>query len=294
MKRLIALGAASLMGSTAYAADLIISNTEPVFVDPVVYASPSGFRGSAEIGLQGAYVVNNDDGVEELMGGAYVSAAVSGAADGFVWGLDGLLDGLWVDPSDALQYTGVAGLHVGLGDFDNSVGLFGSAGLTADRAGDANFGYTVGVEGIADLGAFSLFGQVGYADVETDSSGAGFKGGFIRGGAIVALSDDLAVMSEAAYGHTAHFEDPNDEGYFVSAGVKAAFALPTDFAAFVTLGYEASYFEATTEAAYGLTHTARIGLSIPFGDDATAASALRPLATSPLPYRAAGWADILD
>ena len=44
----------------------------------------------------------------------------------------------------------------------------------------------------------------------------------------------------------------------------------------------------------GFSHTFKVGLSIPFGDGNTAAEGSNPLATSAMPYRAAGWAAALD
>ena len=43
-----------------------------------------------------------------------------------------------------------------------------------------------------------------------------------------------------------------------------------------------------------VTHTFKLGLSMPFGDGNSAASALNPLGSSAATYRAASWGDVLD
>lgn len=286
----LALGAlcALLLTSTAFAADLIIDEAA---LEPA--PAPSAVRGVVELGALANSVDQTDDSFDGTAGGAYVSGAIWGGADGFVWGIDGYFDRNSFDGADAPNTSALAGLHAGIGSDGYYAGLFGSAGLGFDDSEDSHAGYTVGVEGQVNLDQISLFGQLGWADIDTEDDEAGFIGAFLRGGVVFAASDDFAIMADASYGYTESFEDTDDEGHFATAGVKAAFALPTDFAAYVTAGYEFGYYEATTEDDSANSHTFKLGLAIPFGDS-TAADVLNPLATSAQPYRAANWADILD
>lgn len=286
----LALGAiaATLLSSTAFAADLLI-------VEPAVApaSAASGVRGVIELGAFANYVDETDEDFSGTAGGAYVSGAIWGGADGFVWGIDGYFDRNSFDGADAPNTSALAGLHAGVGGDGYYAGFFGSAGLGFDDSEESHAGYSVGVEGQVELDQISLFGQLGWADVDTEGDEAGFIGAFLRGGAVFASSDDFAIMADASYGYTESFEDTDDEGYFATVGVKAALVLPTDFTAFVTAGYEFGYYEATTEDDSANSHTLKLGLAIPFGDS-TAADVLNPLATSSQPYRAATWADILD
>lgn len=289
MKYAISLVALLAAVGAANAADLIIdAPTEPA-------VAASGIRGVVEVGALGIYADQTDDDFAGSAAGGYAAAAIWGMSDSLVWGIDGYVEansfgGL---ENEAPTYVGVVGGHLGFNTGSGSIGAFGSVGFAPDENDDAKAGYTVGVEGIADLGGLSLFGQLGYGNVRVDEDDSGFTGPFVRVGALYALSDDLAVMADLSAGTSQNFEDPDDDGAFLAAGVKAAFALPTDFDAFLTAGYEFAHYQANTEDD-GYTHAFKVGVSIPFGDGNTAATALNPLATSALPYRAASWGEALD
>lgn len=292
LRLLLSVSAAALVvaAGAANAADLIVDEA-PVMAPAAV----SGIKGVVDVGLLATYIDQTDDPTTAWAGGAYLGASVWGLSDSFYWGIDGYLEGNTFDNTDefAPTYVGTIGGHLGFGTADLMLGGFVSGGFTPNFADEAQGGYTVGVEGLAKFDSFGLFGQLGYADIRTDDTDSGFTGGFVRAGAMFALSDDFAVLVDASYGHTDDFEDAGDEGTFWSAGIKGAFRLPTDFDAFLTAGYEYAAYQANTEDD-GFSHTIKVGLSIPFGDSTTASDALNPLGTSALPYRAASWAETLD
>lgn len=285
--------------SFANAADLIID--APV-ADPIV-SSTSGIKGVVEAGVLATHLNDTDgDNVDWVYGG-YASAALWGVSDSLVWGIDGYVDGnSWdLDEDDSIPtYVGVLGGHLGFNTGSGSLGAFASFGAISDDNDPdytTRWGYTVGVEGIAELSSgFSVFGQLGYADArpDEDDDDEGFTGAFGRIGGMFALSDDIAVMADLSAGSSDSYVDGDDQGGFVAAGAKAAFRLPTDFDAFLTAGYEYAHYSAADDGDTGTTHTVKLGLSIPFGDSTTASDVLNPLATSAMPYRAGSWANAID
>jgi hypothetical protein len=286
---------AILMATTAAAsaADLIIE--EPVAVD---IAAPQ-LSGVIELGISGVYTENDSDPFEGSAAGAFISGAISGGSDGFLWGIDGLFEGAGFETADeAPTYTALIGAHLGYGTDFGRIGGFASFGAAPDRNDDNQTGYTVGIEGLASFDSFSLFGQLGWADINTDTSddaedAAGLIGPFIRVGGLVELSDEFAVMADLGYGTTEHFTDDDDPGHYFAAGVKAAVQLPVDFDLYATAAYEYGYYAATGDDQSATSHTVKLGLAIPFGDT-TAAGVLNPLATTAQPYRGALFGSILD
>jgi hypothetical protein len=301
MKIGIGLMAAALVASgvgSARAADLGMPAAMPPAPAPEL-------RGVVEVGVMGEYLSQTDDNFSGWAPGAYISGAISGGMNGFVWGIDGYADRNTfksdsppdgVTSDEAPLYVGVVGGHLGIGTLDRSIGVFGSVGATPGELDEANTGYTAGIEGITDLGGTaSIFGQVGYGNITTDTNGEGFHGWFGRAGAVVKLSDDFAVMADASFGYAPQdFEDIGSTqwGTFGAVGVKGAYRLPGMLGAFLTAGYEASGYTANTED-NGSAQTVKLGISIPLGGG-TAADVLNPLATSVQPYRAASWAQTLD
>jgi hypothetical protein len=280
-----------IAASGVQAADLVIE--EPVVVD----TAASSLRGTVEVGALAQYVDQEEGPFTGWAGGGYVSAALWGGEDSFVWGLDGYLDGNGFDPDNAAKFVGVLGGHAGLSFGTGTIGAFGSIGLTSDQDGETRGGASAGIEGIVELDNLAFFGQLGWAHVNVEADGAdpeGFMGPFVHGGVVFSLSDDFAILADAGYGRTDHFTDNEAEGTFATAGIKAAFALPTDFDAFITAGYEWGFYDSIAEDQSATTHTFKVGLAIPFGDGNTAASALNPLATYTAPYRAASWGDVID
>ena len=293
MRLTVSVLALFVAASAVQAADLVIE--EPAVVEAV----SSGISGVVEFGALGQHVDNTSDPFEGWAPGAYISGAISGGADSFVWGIDGY--GEWANfetANEAPNMTGLLGGHLGFGFDGGQVGAFGSVGGVFDRDDSLRGGYTAGVEGIVDLSGISLFGQLGWANIDTETPdtdpAAGFIGAFVRGGAVFSLSDDLAIMVDAGYGATDDFTGKGDSGKYWTAGIKGALALPTDFSAYITAGYEYGFYDAVDDGDTGTTHTVKIGLSIPIGDTNTAAKALNPLATTAQPYRAAAFGSALD
>lgn len=298
MKFTVSVVAILAATSFANAADLII---DAPYADPLV-SSTSGYMGVVEAGVLAMHLNDTDgDNVDWVYGG-YASAAIWGVSDSLVWGIDGYVDANSWDrdeDSDIPTYVGVIGGHLGFNTGSGSVGAFASIGAIPDDDSPDftnRWGYTVGVEGIAELSSgFSVFGQVGYADArpDEDSDDEGFTGVFGRVGGVYAWSDDVALMGDLSAGTSDSYIDGDEQGGFVAAGAKAAFRLPADFDAFLTAGYEFAHYSSVDDSDTGTTHTVKLGLSIPFGDS-TAKDALNPLATSALPYRAGSWANAID
>jgi hypothetical protein len=298
MKLVLSIAALLVATSLTNAADLLLD--APVIVDAP--ASSGGLVGVVEFGALATHLDDTDGNNEGWIVGGYASAAVWGLGDSLIWGIDGYVDANNWDrdeDSDIPTYVGVLGSHLGFNTGSGSVGVFGSLGVMHDDNDDATarWGYAVGVEGIAEVSSgLSVFGQLGYADArpDEDADDEGFTGPFGRIGALYALNDDMAIMADLSAGTSDSYIDGDETGGFVGAGIKGAFRLPTDFDAFITAGYEFAHYSAEIDSSTGTTHTVKVGLSIPFGDDSTASTALNPLATSIQPYRAAGWANVLD
>lgn len=287
---------ATLSAGVASAADLMVD--VPADVSPAA----SDMRGTIEVGVFAEYVDQEDDTFSGFAPGGFISGSLWGGSDTFVWGIDGLFerntftgDGATYD--EAPLYVGILGGHLGMGDASQSFGGFVAVAATPDDDDEVRAGVSAGIEGNTTMDNMGLFGQLGYAHVTTDDNGEGFHGFFIHGGAVYSVSDDTAVMADAGLGYAPDdFEDigSDEHGVFATLGVKAAFKLPTDFNAFLTLGYEAGYYNAVEDEDVGVSHTFKVGLSMPFGADSTAASALNAQQTYAGPFRAGSWAQTLD
>ena len=290
MKFSVSVLALLLTASAVQAADLIVE--DQVVIDEV---AAMGVIGVIEVGALAQYVENTSDPFDGWGWGGYLSGALWGGGDGFVGGVDIFAEGNNFETANFVPtYTALLGAHAGFGGDGGMIGAFGSVGVVPDRDDESNFGYTAGIEGLAHLGGVDIFAQVGWADIRTDEDDSGFTGAFARAGAVFALSDDFAVMADISYGQSADFTQPGDEGTFLAGGAKLAFALPTDFDAFVTVAYEGAFYDAIGDGDTGVSHTAKLGISIPFADGNSAATALNPLATSPAPYRAGSWGSALN
>ena len=222
---------------------------------------------------------------------------------GLVLGVDGYFDQLSLDDDsddDVPAGVVVLGGHIGTNLGNAYVGGFAGVGWAPDAGIDAyNIGYLAGVEGAVSLdGGVTLFGQLGYADIRisNDGNNEGFTGGFVEVGGLFALSDDLAVMAKAGFGYAPEdYTDPGEEdGSYATIGAKLAYKLPVDFNLVLTASYDYAYYDAIDDGDVADTHTVKIGLSVPFGGDATAASALNPLSTPATPFRSATYGDLLD
>src|SRR5437879_6550244 len=88
MKQFAILGSIVLVAGSAIGANAADLAQPAASVAPAV----SEVRGVIEVGGLGEYVTQTDDTFSGWAPGAYVSAAVSGGSDGFVWGVDGFAE----------------------------------------------------------------------------------------------------------------------------------------------------------------------------------------------------------
>lgn len=294
----VAFGALLLASASAYAAD-----PAAPLVDEV--AAASAFSGNVEFGGIVRHAAEFDDGdleEEATIGGAYGAFALWGQFDNLRLGIDGYVEGMAFDDIAEDNTTtprglGALGAHVGLDLGSGYVGAFGALGVYPERDNEKGVtGVAGGIEGLAQLDAVTLFGKAGYAFAPSeeyeDDYHEGFVGPFVEAGAIYALSDDLAVLAKVGYGNSADFDQPGTDGYYASWGAKLAYRLPTDLNLNLVASYD-GYRVLMDNGDEQVEHTFKLGLSIPFGDNGTAASALNPLATTVTPFRAGYSADAL-
>jgi hypothetical protein len=287
---------ATLGGGGAMSADLMVNGPAAATAAP-----QSELRGTLEIGVLGEWANQPDDSFSGFAPGGFVTGSLWGGRDSFVWGIDGLLERNTFNTTEyeAPLYVGTLGLHLGIGDASQAVGAFAALAVASNRDEESSVGASAGVEANTTVGKWALVGQLGYAHIETDTSepGDGFHGFFIHNGAVYSVSDDFAVMADAGIGYAPEsFEDVGSDqpGVFATAGLKAAYRLPTEYNAYLTFGYEAGYYNAIEDEDVGFTHTIKVGLSLPFGANSTAANALNAHQTYTGPFRAGSWAATLD
>jgi len=275
--------------SGAFAADLA------VYDEPVIAPASEALTGYVELGGQAVSWMNSEesDGNASGLFGGFGLWYNSGS---FRLGVDGYADYLTgqngVD--DVPEGVQVLGLHAGANIDELYFGAFGSVGRAPDEYNEAYLtGYTVGVEGKADIGNATLFAHAGYADTVIVDGYSGFTGTFGDVGVAMNLTDDFAVMVKGGIGYAPiRFEDDQGSGTYATAEIKGLYLLPTEFPLALTASYEFGAFIANSEDT-GYTHTFKVGLSVPFGA-ATAKDALNVLATTTTPYRAASWGEKLD
>ncbi|SFZ85626.1 hypothetical protein SAMN02983003_2792 [Devosia enhydra] len=296
MKITLAIASALLLGTaSAYAADIIL----PPAPAP---APASNFWGVGEIGVIGYSGAQSEDDEYAMLGGGYGAFALWADMGGLVVGLDGYGEilGLNDDTEDYFPGgVGVIGGHIGTGLGGGYVGVFGAYGATPDSGNDEwQGGWAVGVEGLADFSTVSLFGKLGYADVRTDEEDSGFTGTFGEIGAMFALTPEFALQTSFGAGYAPENfadESEDDDGYYLTAGIKGAYQLPTDFALALTASYDIGAYGGIEESDWSINHTVKVGLAIPFGGRyGDARDALNPLATPTAPFRAGSWGDFLD
>lgn len=279
--------------SGAEAADLYIDAVEPA---PAV--ASYGMRGVVELGGLGRWA-QEDGGDVTAFGGLYGAFAVEGQYDALVLGLDGYGEWLSIgdsDPAVTNGNLGVLGAHLGARMDAWYLGGFGTVATYPDAETEEQFfGAAAGVEAAVDFDSARLVGRLGYAfapNDDFDNDDEGFVGPFAEIGAAYALSDDFAVMANVGYGFSASFDVSNDPGEYVNWGLKAAYRVPGDLNLNLVASYEGMHaFDQDDES--NTTHTVKLGISIPFGDDGTAIDALRPLASPTAPFRASVSSDVL-
>jgi len=279
--------------SGAEAADLYIDAVEPA---PAV--ASYGMRGVVELGGLGRWA-QEDGGDVTAFGGLYGAFAVEGQYDALVLGLDGYGEWLSIgdsDPAVTNGNLGVLGAHLGARMDAWYLGGFGTVATYPDAETEEQFfGAAAGVEAAVNFDSARLVGRLGYAfapNDDFDNDDEGFVGPFAEIGADYALSDDFAVMANVGYGFSASFDVSNDPGEYVNWGLKAAYRVPGDLNLNLVASYEGMHaFDQDDES--NTTHTVKLGISIPFGDDGTAIDALRPLASPTAPFRASVSSDVL-
>lgn len=321
----VAVGALLLASASAHAAD-------PAQVtEPAQVAETGAFAGVVEFGGLARYVAEYGEidpdvypdvyGLEDetTLGGVYGAAALWGDLGGVRLGLDGYVEAVSFDEvADDTSLTpralGVFGAHVGLQLDTAYVGAFGALGRYPDRENEEwQTGVAGGIEALAQLDpALSLFGRAGYAfapsedydpnaEDPVDVNHEGFIGLFVDLGMTYALSDDLAILAHVGAGYSDGFDfteyDGTDHtkhpGGYLNWGAKIAYRLPTEFNLNLVASYDGYYAYTVKEQDETVEHTFKLGLSMPFGDGGTAASALNPLATPVAPFRAGYSSDTL-
>jgi hypothetical protein len=284
---------ALVLVSGAQAADLFIDT-----VDEVPIVESHGLRGVVELGGLGR-MAQEDGGDFSSFGGLYGTFAIEGQYDALVLGLDGYGEWLSIgenDPAVTNGNLGVLGAQIGARIDSWYLGGFGTLATYPDAETEEQFfGYAAGVQAAVDIDRAQLVGRLGYAfapNDDFDNDDEGFVGPFAEIGAAYALSSDFAVMANLGYGFSASFDVSNDPGEYVNWGVKAAYRLPGELNLNLVASYEGMHaFDQDDES--NTTHTVKLGLSIPFGDEGTAMDALRPLASPTAPFRASVSADVL-
>jgi hypothetical protein len=281
------------MISGAHAADLIIDS-----VDSTPVATSSGLRGVVELGALGRWA-NEDENDAVSFGGLYGAFALEADVDSLVFGLDGYGEWLSIadaDPDVTNGSLAIVGAQIGTRFNDWYFGGFGTLASYPDAENnDQFFGYAAGVQAAVDIQSALLFGRLGYAyapNEDFDNDEEGFVGPFVEAGAAFSLTEDFAVMANVGYGYSANFDTSDDPGEYVSWGIKAAYKLPGDLNLNLVASYEGIHaFDDDDES--NTSHSVKLGISIPFGDEGTAVDALRPLASPTAPFRASVSADVM-
>jgi hypothetical protein len=286
------------------AADLIVDMPE----DAVMVESSSTWRGVVEVGALARFSQDWDsDGdldAEVWNPGAYASFALWGDLGTVKLGLDGygeILSGDFEDEGATNANLGVLGAHLGVGD-EYYAGIFGAVATYPNaEVEEQHYGSAFGIEGVATLDAAKLIGRIGYAfapNEDYDEGKEGFEGLFVEGAVQFAMTDDLALEASAGYGYSEFFDgdgsDDAEDGHYISWGLKAVYALPTDFALNLVASYEGMLTEDLLDTQEDvLSHTFKLGVSIPFGGDSTAADSLNPLEAPRAPFRASTIAEVM-
>lgn len=185
--------AAISMGTSAYAADLIVTEPAPMMIDN--YAPAGGWEG-AYVGIHGGFAAADVDASTDEVGDHGISGGFLGAqvgynfllTEGFILGLQG--DVSWanisgtedfdppgVEITDALQWTGSATVHLG---FDGGMFMpyvLGGLAVASNEHSDDFFdqtetqthiGYTVGAGVAVKVSEpVSLFVEARYTDYGT-------------------------------------------------------------------------------------------------------------------------------
>jgi hypothetical protein len=150
-------------------------------------------------------------------------------------------------------------------------------------------GKVFGVEGQYDLGAISVFGQIGRAELRGDDfNDNGFIGNFQRLGMSATL-DKLTLTASVEQGRSPGlFEDGGDWGEYRVFSLGADYQITERLIG--TVGYRTMDITANTEDS-GYDDAFAVGIRIPLG---ASAGKRNNLTTSYYPGLAAAWAATLD
>jgi hypothetical protein len=199
------------------------------------------------------------------------------------------------DESDQVLSGLTAGGHFALRTNEYLVGVFAGAGRM-DVSGTDDWGGVYGAEGQYYWDDTTLYGQVGYADIEegTDSE---FNGWFGTVTVRQFISDTFLVHANLGYGYSDEYEDngANQWGEIFNYGFGARFGLCGCMPLYMTVDYRGGDYTANTED-FGDDNSILFGLIYEFGAenaktfDRNGASLNMPQ----LPSRSASWAQALD
>lgn len=256
-----------------------------------------GFEGEVALSFGNAPFLNTDDDDERLSEPAFKISGWAGTTIGD-WRIFGDVNLYQRDiggedfDSYAPEGARSLGLHFGRNFGPAYAGAFiGRNEFQSDDTSSGNgylSGSVYGVEGQYEMGAVSLFAQLGRADMVGDPGDVAFIGNFARIGASATI-DKLTLTADLEKGHSSNiFEDGGDYGDYRALGVAVDYRFSDRVIG--TLSYETMDIIANTEDS-GFDDFYGIGIRIPLG---ASTGDRNNLTTSYRPGLAAAWASALD
>lgn len=255
------------------------------------------FQGEVALSYGNAPFLSTDDDDERLSETAYQLSGWAGVdiGDWRVFGDIGIYRRS-IGDQDFDEYAPEGarsiGLHFGRNFGPAYAGAFiGRNEFQSDDTPSGNdyvSGKLYGIEGQYEMGAVSLFAQIGRADMVGDEGDVAFIGGFQRFG-VSANVDKFTLTADFEQGHSPDiFEDDTDYGDYRALGVAVDYQV-TD-RVIGTVSYRTMDIIANTEDS-GFDNFYAIGVRIPLG---AATGKRNNLTTSYYPGLAAAWASTLD
>ena len=260
-------------------------------------ANAQEFQGEVALSYGNAPFLSTDDDDERLSETAYQLSGWAGVdiGDWKVFGDIGIYRrSIGDEDFDEYAPEGARsiGLHFGRNFGSAYAGAFiGRNKFQSDDTPSGNdyvSGKLYGIEGQYDMGAVSVFAQIGRADMVGDEDDVAFTGGFQRIG-VSANVDKFTLTADFEQGNSPNiFEDEGDEGDYRALGVAVDYQV-TD-RVIGTVSYRTMDIIANTEDS-GFDDFYAIGVRIPLG---AATGKRNNLTTSYYPGLAAAWASTLD
>lgn len=255
------------------------------------------FKGEVALSYGSAPFLSTDDDDERLSENAYQLSGWAGVdfGDWRVFG-DANIYHRSIGDEDFDEYAPEGarsiGLHFGRNFGPAYAGAFiGRNEFQSDDTPSGNdylSGNLYGIEGQYDMGAVTLFAQIGRADMVGDEDDVAFIGGFQRIG-ISANVDQFTLTADLEQGNSPDiFEDDGDEGDYRVLGVAVDYKFSDRVIG--TLSYRTMDIIANTEDS-GFDDYYAIGVRIPLG---ASTGERNNLTTSYYPGLAAAWATTLD